>query len=68
MQTVKLNNGIDMPMLALAVGNEEAVGNAIKWSGVPRAELGHQSAPLPNLPLALQSRPASVRWSCLSPT
>jgi diketogulonate reductase-like aldo/keto reductase len=69
MQRVKLNNGIDMPMLgfgvfqisdlkecersvvdALGVGyrlidtaasyeNEEAVGNGIKSSGVPRDEL-----------------------------
>jgi len=69
MQTVKLNNGVDMPMLGFGVfqiddlaecersvvdaietgyrlidtaasyGNEEAVGNAIKSSGVPREEL-----------------------------
>jgi 2,5-diketo-D-gluconate reductase A len=69
MQTVKLNNGIDMPMLGFGVfqiadlaecersvldaievgyrlidtaasyGNEEAVGNAIKRSGVPRDQL-----------------------------
>ena len=69
MQTVKLNNGVDMPMLGFGVfqiadlpecersvadaieigyrlidtaasyGNEEAVGNAIKSSGVSRDEL-----------------------------
>ncbi|HRO18713.1 MAG TPA: aldo/keto reductase [Ferruginibacter sp.] len=69
MQTVKLNNGIEMPILGLGVfqvkdlsvcernvldaiatgyrlidtaqsyGNEEAVGNAIKKSGIPREEL-----------------------------
>src|SRR6476659_6499998 len=69
MQTIKLNNGIEMPILgfgvfqvtnlaecersvvdaietgyrlidtAAAYGNEEAVGNAIKRSGVPREEL-----------------------------
>jgi 2,5-diketo-D-gluconate reductase A len=69
MQTVTLNNGVEMPILGFGVfqiadlkecercvadalsvgyrlidtaasyGNEEAVGNAIKHSGVPRAEL-----------------------------
>ena len=47
METVKLNNGIEMPVLGLgtfidtanAYMNERAVGRGIKKSGIPREEI-----------------------------
>ena len=40
MQTVKLNNGIEMPILGFGVyHNEEAVGKAIKNSGIDRKDI-----------------------------
>lgn len=38
MQTVTLNNGVEIPILGFGVYQEKAVGRALNGSGIPRDE------------------------------